>query len=100
MSIDGRPDVAPKPTLREQIGALLIELCTFREVRKSNREGRNQLRIALGLGAVAATGLCASRLIDPAIQTLGYWWWTNLICAMISTRATIWLFLTIEGGGE
>ena len=100
MSSENHRSETARGTLRRRIAALLIELATFREVRQSNREGRNQLRVAVGLGLIAATGFSVSRLIDPATQTLGYWWWTNLFCAMLSIRATIWLFLTIEGGGE
>lgn len=75
----------------------MVELFTFREVRDSTPEGRNQLRIAVGLGGVAAAGFSASKLIDPAAPALSYWWWTNVIGAILFMRATIWLFLTIEG---
>ncbi len=73
-----------------------MAILAFRELRRSNAEGRNQLRIAFGLGGVAAVGFSASKLIDPATPALGYWWWTNVIGAILFLRATIWLFLTIE----
>lgn len=87
-------------TLPGRLAGFLIDVLTFRETRASTKRGRNQMRIAFGLGAIAAAGFFTSRLIDPTLPAFGYLWWLCVLGAILSGRTAIWLFLTIEGGRE
>ena len=78
----------------------IVELVSLSEIAASSRRGRNQLRIAFGLGTVAAAGFCLAKLFDSAGWTFGIRFWTLAAIAIMMIRLAIWLFLKIEGGRE
>ncbi len=78
----------------------LVEFVTLSEVSASSRRGRNQLRIAVGLGTLAASGFCFARLVEAPPWTFGSQFWTFAAGAIIMLWMAIWLFLKVEGGQE
>jgi len=72
----------------------------FREAGRSTKRGRNQLRIATGLAAVAAAGYSIAKLIDPPLGSLDFWFWFYFASTVLAVRSAAWLFLTVEGGEE
>ena len=78
----------------------LLEFVTLSEVSASSRRGRNQLRIAVGLGTLAASGFCFARLVEASPWNFGFQFWTFAAGAIIMLRMAIWLFLKVEGGRE
>lgn len=82
------------------IGLAVIAAVRFAESRQSARRGRNQLRIATGVGMLAGAGFCLTKLIDPPVTTFDFWSWFYVGSILITARTAVWLFLTIEGGDE
>lgn len=78
----------------------MIAAALFAESRTSTRRGRNQLRIATGVGMLAGAGFCLTKLIDPPVTTFDLWSWFYVGSILITARTAVWLFLTIEGGDE
>jgi len=78
----------------------LVEFVTLSEVSGSSRRGRNQLRIAVGLGTLAASGFFFARLVEASPWNFGFQFWTFAAGAIIMLRMAIWLFLKVEGGRE
>ncbi|MCF8505059.1 MAG: hypothetical protein K9G59_09105 [Caulobacter sp.] len=75
-------------------------MLSFREARTSTKRGRNQLRIAAGVAAIAATGFSIARLIDPPVGAFNIWFCFYAGGTLIMFRTAAWLFLTLEGGRE
>lgn len=83
-----------------RIWPFLVTTLLFREVGVSTKRGRNQLRIAAGLAAIAGAGFSVVKLIDPPVQVFDFWMVFYAAAAAIMLRASVWLLLTVEGGEE
>jgi len=85
---------------RRRVTQFLISVLSFSEARASTKRGRNQLRIAAGVSAIAATGFSITKLIDPPATAFDIWFCFYAGGMLIMFRTAAWLFLTLEGGRE